>query len=208
MVEQWKFEPLRTRLFRVAEQVRAVALKLRKGDLMIDVEPNGLRLPAERWAPFWSAFGHLVRNAVDHGLETPEDRVRLGKPESGRLALRTKLVDEKVIVEIEDDGTGIDWTAVAAKAKARGLPHGTPEDLHSALFVDGFSTKDAANEYSGRGVGLGAMRAACQAMGGTIQFHSEAGVGTCVRVAIPLEIVTIAKEPSPRAKPRLSVASS
>jgi two-component system chemotaxis sensor kinase CheA len=148
-----------------------------------------VRLDHDRWAPFWGAFVHVVRNAVDHGLEDPETRAAIGKA-IPRIGLRTYEIVEgaagQLILEISDDGRGIRWEAVAAKAAKVGLPHATRDDLAAALFAEGLSTRDAVTETSGRGVGLGAVREACAALGGRIEVESTSGVGTTFRFRFPL----------------------
>jgi two-component system, chemotaxis family, sensor kinase CheA len=84
-----------------------------------------------------------------------------------------------------DDGRGIDWSSVAAKAQRRGLPHETQSDLVEALFADGVTTRDEVNEYSGRGIGMGVIREACRSRGGEIHVDSQPGKGTTVEFRFP-----------------------
>ena len=176
----WKLEPTTRRLARVAEQAQAIARRLGKEPIRVDIDARDLRLEPGRWAPFWSAFTHVIRNAVDHGLETSEDRVKAGKPAEGHLRLATRVERDQFIVEITDDGRGIDWKTVAQKASEKGLPHGTETELTEALFQDGITTTAQVNEYSGRGIGMGAVRSACQVRGGTVRISSQSGQGTRV----------------------------
>jgi two-component system, chemotaxis family, sensor kinase CheA len=176
----WKLEPTTKRLARVAEQAQAIARRLGKDPLRIEMDARDLRLEPGRWAPFWSAFTHVIRNAVDHGLETSEDRAKAGKPAEGQLRLSTKVERDQFIIEITDDGRGVDWKKVAQKASEKGLPHGTDAELTEALFQDGITTTAEVNEYSGRGIGMGAVRSACQARGGTVKISSQSGQGTRV----------------------------
>ncbi len=185
MIEAWRLEPMRTRLSRIGEQARSLAERLEKGPINVQIESNGLRLPAERWASFWGAFTHVVRNAVDHGFETVEARAEAGKSEVGELRLRTFLSDDRLIVEIADDGRGIDWGRLAERARAAGLPSERREQLVEALFHDGVTTKEVATEYSGRGVGMGAVRAACDELGGAVSVTSEPGKGTTFQFSMP-----------------------
>jgi two-component system chemotaxis sensor kinase CheA len=181
----WKLEPTTRRLARVAEQAQSIARRLGKAPLRIDLEPRDLRLEPGRWAPFWSTFTHVIRNAVDHGLETSDDRVKAGKPAEGLLRLATRVERDQFILEIADDGRGIDWAAVAQKASEKGLPHGNEADLTEALFKDGITTTALVNEYSGRGIGMGAVRSACQARGGTVKISSQPGQGTKLEFRFP-----------------------
>jgi len=174
----WKLEPTTRRLARVAEQAQAIARRLGKGPIKVDLDARDLRLEPGRWAPFWSAFTHVIRNAVDHGLENSEDRAKAGKPAEGQLRLVTKVERDHFIIEITDDGRGVDWKKVAQKASEKGLPHGTDAELTEALFQDGITTTAEVNEYSGRGIGMGAVRSACQARNGTVKISSQSGQGT------------------------------
>jgi signal transduction histidine kinase len=175
---QFERERAERRLNRIAEQAKALARRLGKGELLVIEEANNVRLDPKRWAPFWAAFVHVVRNAVEHGIETAEERRALGKPESGRLTLRTKQIDEQVVVELTDDGRGIDWRAVRARARELDWPCETDEDLRAVLFRGGVSTKSCVTEYSGRGAGVNACYQACLALGGVVAITSKAGEGT------------------------------
>ncbi len=99
---------------------------------------------------------------------------------------------------MSDDGRGIDWKTLAHKASEKGLPHGTEPELIEALFQDGITTTAQVNEYSGRGIGMGAVRAACQARGGSIKISSQPGQGTRVEFRFPRSEMA----------PELSVATS
>jgi two-component system chemotaxis sensor kinase CheA len=151
----------------------------------VSLEPNGVRLYAASFAEFWAAFNHAIRNAIDHGIESPEDRLAAGKPAAGRLRLSTRVEEGALIVEIADDGRGVAWDLVREKARVAGLPHATRQDVLEALFLDGFTTKGEVSEFSGRGIGMGAVRAACKKMGGEVQVMSEPGAGLCLRFCWP-----------------------
>ena len=179
-----KLEPSARRLIRAAEQGQAIAKRLGKPNLNVVIEDNGVRLDPGRWASFWSSFVHVLRNAVDHGIELPEDRLRAGKPAEGTLTLRTHITNDSFSITLADDGRGIDWSAVAAKAQRRGLPHQKQSDLVEALFADGVTTRDEVNEYSGRGIGMGVLREACTSRGGQIHVEST-GKGTTVEFRFP-----------------------
>jgi len=180
-IRGWEFEAADRSLGRVAEQARAIAGRLGKPAPTIAIEANGVRLLPERWAEFWSAFTHVVRNAVDHGLETADERASAGKPAKGALRLCTSLVNEDLTIEISDDGRGIDWQLLRKRASAMGLPCATEHDLIEAMFHDGVTTRHQVSEFSGRGIGMGAVRAVCERMGGAVHVASASGVGTTVR---------------------------
>jgi two-component system chemotaxis sensor kinase CheA len=186
MIGDWKLEPTERRLARIGEQAQGIAKRLNKGILKVEIEHQDLRLDPEDWGTFWSAFVHAVRNAVDHGIETSEEREKNGKAPHGTLELRTRAEHDAFVIEIADDGRGIDWGAVMGRARERGLPCATQAELTDALFADGVSTKTDATEYSGRGVGMGVLRAACVELGGELRVHSQQGQGTRFEFRFPL----------------------
>lgn len=183
------YEPAGKRLARLANWVRRAAAAEGKPEPWVDVDDAGLRFDEETWEPFWSACVHLVRNAIAHGIELPEERRSRGKPDVGRLSIRCVAAHGELFIVFEDDGRGIDWGRVRQLARERGVPCGTQDDLVEVLFHDGLSTRGAADELSGRGVGLGAVRAAVRALGGGIAITSEIGKGTEVRASFPLSAV-------------------
>jgi predicted ATPase/HPt (histidine-containing phosphotransfer) domain-containing protein/two-component sensor histidine kinase len=185
VLDAWLLEPMDVRLRRIGEQVRRLARSLGKGDVLVVEEGNGLRLDAEGWAPFWNALVHVVRNAVDHGLEAPEERAEAGKVEPPKVVLKTFVEAGQLVVEVSDNGRGVAWSKLSEKARAHGLPAETHEDLVAALFADGLSTRDEVTSVSGRGVGAGAVRSECELRGGHVEVRSEAGVGTSFRFCFP-----------------------
>jgi two-component system chemotaxis sensor kinase CheA len=187
IVDSWRHERVEPRLQRFADDAHVLATRLGKGPLEVHVEvDDGLRLPSERWAGFWTAFVHAIRNAIDHGLESAAERVNAGKGEVGQLRLRAARRGDEIAIEIEDDGRGIAWPDVADRARMRGMPFTSHEDLVEALFHDGFTTRDAATEISGRGIGLAALRHVCIASGGHIAVTSRVGAGTTFQFRWPV----------------------
>jgi two-component system chemotaxis sensor kinase CheA len=140
---------------------------------------------------------HLVRNACDHGIETPEERVHAGKPPHGTVALKAYHEGGQVNIEVADDGAGVDVARVKAKAIEKGLIR--PEQAermseHEALhlmFLPGFSTARAVTNLSGRGVGLDVVRCNIERIGGVVDVSSTAGKGTVIRLKIPLTLAII-----------------
>lgn len=188
VVAKWSLEPGRRRLARLAAQAERLALRLGK-DVVVHVEDQGVRCDGEALRGVWSAAIHAVRNALDHGVEPAADRLAQGKPATARLTVRLDEDNDQVSFSISDDGRGVDWARVAAKAAARGLPHATPADLRDALFADGLSTADAVTDVSGRGVGMSAIRAEVEALGGVIEVDSVRGQGTTLRLCFPKDRV-------------------
>jgi two-component system chemotaxis sensor kinase CheA len=140
---------------------------------------------------------HLVRNAVDHGIEAPAERQARGKPIEGRVALHAFHEGGKVVIEIADDGAGIDPQRVRAKAVQARLV--TPEqadrlnerELVNLVFLPGFSTTDRVTQFSGRGVGMDVVRTHVEKIGGAVTIDSRPGQGTTVKMKIPLTLAII-----------------
>ncbi|WP_167512608.1 chemotaxis protein CheA [Oceanidesulfovibrio marinus] len=138
---------------------------------------------------------HIMRNAIDHGLETPERRREAGKAEAGVIRLSARHASGDVLIEIADDGAGIDAQKVRGKAIERGLI--TPEqqltepELLNLIFEPGFSTADQVSDLSGRGVGMDVVRRGVDALRGSVEIQSELGMGTTVRMRIPLTLAII-----------------
>lgn len=180
-----RLEPAARRLGRIATHAEGFAEQLGKRGVRVEVHDHDVRLGSERFRGFWQAFVHVVRNAVDHGLEHAVEREELGKSESGSIRIETRIEADDLLVEVADDGRGIDWDAVRARAVDLGLPAETPGDLVAALFADGFSTAREVTAWSGRGVGMGALRAAAAELGGSVEVESALGQGTKVRFHFP-----------------------
>jgi two-component system chemotaxis sensor kinase CheA len=135
----------------------------------------------------------LVRNAVAHGIEPPEVRAALGKPQAGTVSLTARKLGNRLAVTIEDDGAGVDVDDVRARALdaglvTQGIAEGADDDtLLSLLFVPGFSTRESSDLLAGRGIGLDIARSAIQRMGGAIRLSSRAGHGFSARLDVPIE---------------------
>jgi two-component system, chemotaxis family, sensor kinase CheA len=187
MLAQLKLEPTRARLNRMAAQAQRIAKRLNKGGIDVQVDDSTLRLEPEHWASFWAAFVHVLRNAIDHGLEPENVRREAGKAGPGCVTLRTSLDNSHFVIEVHDDGQGIDWEKIAERAHQAGLPHATRDDLMQALFTDGITTANEVTEYSGRGLGLSAVYAACRERGGSVEVQSQRGAGTSFSFRFPLD---------------------
>ncbi|RYG71428.1 hybrid sensor histidine kinase/response regulator [bacterium] len=139
---------------------------------------------------------HMVRNAVDHGIETPFERERAGKPIEARLVLRAVQTATQVLVELRDDGRGLDESAITRSAVRKGLLDAgevaalTPEQVRELIFSPGFSTAATITDVSGRGVGLDVVRANVQKLRGNIEVDSVRGQGTTFRLTLPVTLAT------------------
>jgi two-component system chemotaxis sensor kinase CheA len=137
---------------------------------------------------------HLVRNAVDHGLETPGIRVAEGKSPTGTLRLAARQRGGNIVIEVSDDGRGLDRERILEKAAQRGIaiaPDAPDEEVWQLIFEAGFSTAEQVTDLSGRGVGMDVVRRNIKALGGTIELASRAGEGTIVTVSVPLTLAIV-----------------
>lgn len=184
MINALKLEPLARRFDRLADQARSVAHRLGKGNIHVVIDDGGIRNDPDHTGAFWSALVHVVRNAVDHGIESPEARAAAGKTGLPTITLRAVAHDGAVAIEIADDGHGIDWTTLARKA---GVIPGPGQPATDLLFIDGLSSRDEVSLVSGRGVGLGAARNEVQRLGGDVTVTSQPGVGTRFVFTIPAD---------------------
>jgi two-component system, chemotaxis family, sensor kinase CheA len=138
---------------------------------------------------------HLVRNALDHGIEAPAERAAAGKPGAGRLRLRAYHESGNVVIEIGDDGNGLDRERIVRKAVDRGLVRAgdalTDEQVHELIFAPGFSTAEVVTDLSGRGVGMDVVRKNIHDLGGRVALRSHAGAGTTIEIRLPLTLAII-----------------
>ena len=177
MVEYWNYEPIAVHLNRLAKNSVKIAERVGK-ELRVVVEDHGVRLPYSCLKNVWPSLIHVIRNAVDHGLESPSERLAASKPIVGTIKLSASTNGDLLKITISDDGQGINWDGVRQRAKSFGLEHHSQEGLVDALFHDGLSTNDSVTELSGRGVGLSAVRQACSQVKGTIAVESSHRLGT------------------------------
>ena len=187
-LRQRPFSELTETLPRVARDVsRDVGKQVRVVVVGREIEADRVVLEALR-----EPLLHLVRNAIDHGIEPPEKRVAAGKPAEGELRIEGKLRGDRLVVTVADDGGGLDLASVARGLQRRGraVP-ADPELLARTIFDDGFTTRDAATTLSGRGVGLAIVRAAAERMGGTASVKSAVGKGTEITIDVPVSIATM-----------------
>jgi chemotaxis protein histidine kinase CheA len=172
-IRSWRFEPATAALGRLAEQSRALADRLGKGGLQVTVRAEHVRLDPNKWRLVLSGMVHLLRNAVDHGIESPEERLAAGKSAAGHVVLGAQLSSGMLSFEISNDSRGIDGDSIRRRGKARQLHCSTESELLAVLCTDGVSTKDESSDVSGRGVGMAAVKECIDQLGGRLEVHSS-----------------------------------
>jgi len=195
-VMKTRMQPIGSLLNKFPRVVRDMAIACHK---KVRLEMEGLETELDRTLieAIRDPLTHMVRNAIDHGLETPQQRLARGKPEEGKLRLVAYHEGGKVIVEVTDDGAGIDAQRVRDKAQAlalappEALARMTRQELLRFLFLPGFSTAQQVTQYSGRGVGLDVVRTNVEKIGGKIDLESTLGAGTTIRLQVPLTLAIV-----------------
>ncbi len=183
--------PVEPVLADLARHVRELADAQQKR-VRVTVDSGGAQVEQRVLDDLWEPLVHLVRNAVDHGVEPPAERGRKG--EEAILALAAEAVGSTVSITVSDDGRGVDTEQVRAVAVERALVTAeaaaalTREQALDLLFLHGFSTRAEVSDLSGRGVGLDVVRRAVEAVGGTVTLRSELGLGTRVAIAVPASV--------------------
>ncbi len=135
---------------------------------------------------------HLVRTAVDHGIEMPANRVAAGKSETGKIRIEARRQRDSIVIDVRDDGAGIDLPSVCRRAVDAGLIHPDlvadlpPEEIVAFIFHPGLSTAQTISEVSGRGVGMDAVKATIESLGGGVELRTEAGRGTTTSFFVPI----------------------
>jgi chemotaxis protein histidine kinase CheA len=179
------YEPVERPLGRLACYARSLGDRLGKPEIAVAIRTDGTLMDPRKLRCLWTALIQVVRNAVDHGIEPPSERLACGKSAHGQLAFRATQTAHDLALDIEDDGRGIDWARVAEVARTRGMAHETKTDLVRALLSDGFTTKRKADSTSGRGVGLCVVSQTVANLGGTLSLESHPGRGTIWRIVMP-----------------------
>jgi two-component system chemotaxis sensor kinase CheA len=184
-------QPLRGYLLSLARHARDLARSLGR-EVEVEISGEHTRLDRRIARELDDALLHLVRNAVDHGIESPEERREKGKPEAGKIRIAAEGTGSRVHLVIEDDGAGIEPEEVVEEAAASGIiERGSAaslsrDEIYQLLFAAGFSTRRRVSEISGRGVGLDVVAASVIRVGGEVFLESEPGEGTRVTMEVPL----------------------
>lgn len=178
---------------RLPRAVRDISLKCGKEAKLV-VEGRDTLIDKMILERLYDPMTHLVNNAITHGVETPEERLAAGKPREGTITVRAFYQGNQTVIYIADDGAGINSEVVKEKAVKRGLA--TPAearamtrlDVYELLFMPGFSTRDQADDFAGRGVGMDVVRTALSEIRGSVTIDSELGKGTSFTIRLPLTL--------------------
>lgn len=193
-VMQVRMLPISSAFSRLPRLVRDLSRKLNKEvDLVMDGGSTELdKTVLERMI---DPLVHLVRNGLDHGLETPEQRIAAGKPPTGRLRLNARQESGSVVIEITDDGRGINGPVILSKAREKGIVGAdedlTPDQINQLIFAPGFSTAAVVSDVSGRGVGMDVVRRNIMDLGGRVHVYSNLGEGTRIEINLPLSLAIL-----------------
>jgi two-component system chemotaxis sensor kinase CheA len=197
MVMQVRMIPVEIVFLRFPRLIRDLGSQLGK-EVRLDLVGSDTELDRTVVDALGDPLVHLVRNSLDHGLEPPEERVAAGKPPTGTLQIAARHAGGSVVIEVGDDGRGIDVARVARKALEAGLIDSQAAadiDMKAAvelLFTPGFSTAEATNDVSGRGVGMDVVRDKIRELGGEVLMDSEPGCGTLAQIRLPLTLAIVA----------------
>ena len=186
--------PLKQTFAKLQRIVRDTSKALGK-DVELTIHGEGTEVDKTVLEQVSDPLVHIVRNAIDHGLEMPDERVASGKPREGAVTIRAFHQGNNLVIEVNDDGKGIDPKRLIKKAVEKGLiSEGHPmseQEAINLIFHPGFSTKDQVSEISGRGVGLDVVKTNVERLGGQVQLESEVGTGSVFRIMLPLTLAII-----------------
>lgn len=196
MVMQVRMIPVDVVFLRFPRLIRDLSTKLGK-EVRLELVGSDTELDRTVVDALGDPLVHLVRNAVDHGLERPDDRLAAGKPRHGTIEIAARHAGGSVVIGVRDDGNGIDPQAVARKALSLGMideESAATIDMRGAielLFTSGFSTAQTASDISGRGVGMDAVREKIRQLGGEVVIDSTPGAGTLAQIRLPLTLAIV-----------------
>jgi two-component system chemotaxis sensor kinase CheA len=196
VVMQTRLQPIGNVFGKFPRVVRDLAATLHK-DIQLDVRGKDVALDRSLIESLSDPLTHMVRNAVDHGIELPEDRIRAGKKRQGSISIDARHEAGQVVVEIVDDGRGIDPERIGKAALAKGLITAdklegmSAKDKTALIFLPGLSTTKLANDVSGRGVGMDVVKTNLDRLGGKVEIISVIDKGTTFRIKLPLTLAII-----------------
>ena len=193
-VMQVRMLPLSSAFSRIPRLVRDLSRKLNK-EVDLSMEGGETELDKTVLERMIDPLVHLVRNGLDHGIETPEERAAAGKTGAGILQLSARQESGSVVIEIKDDGKGINGPFILSKAREKGIVGAdeelTPDQINQLIFAPGFSTAAVLSDVSGRGVGMDVVRRNIMDLGGRVHVYSEFGVGTRIEINLPLSLAIL-----------------
>jgi len=195
-VVKTRMQPIGDTWSSIPRQVRDLARDLNK-KIDLRMEGGETELDRQMLELIRDPLTHMVRNSADHGLETPEQRRAVGKPEIGTITLKARHQGGQIVIEIGDDGAGLNTSRIKSKALANGLIREDvlneigDDQIHQFIFHAGFSTADDVTAVSGRGVGMDVVRSNIEKIGGTIELRAVQGEGTTFTMTIPLTLSII-----------------
>jgi len=189
-----KMVPIGQLLTKYFRMVRDLSLECHKKiDLLLDGE--GTELDKSMFDSLQEPLLHIIRNSVDHGIEIPEDRVKIGKPENGSIIIKSYHENGQIIIEISDDGQGLDKKRILEKAIKKGILKEnvdySDDEIYKVIFESGFSTNDTVTLISGRGVGMDAVMAGIKKLKGSVKVKTTQNVGTTITIQLPLTLAII-----------------
>lgn len=189
-----RMQPVKSVFSRMPRVVRDLSSKLGK---KVNLEMHGETTEVDKTVieELGDPLTHMIRNSLDHGIESPEERRAAGKPEEGTITLSAEHRSGRILIQVSDDGSGLDRDRVLEKARERGIVGEeqslTSEEIDQLIFHPGFSTAKEVSEVSGRGVGMDVVRKNIQALGGRTTVESEKGEGTTFTLTLPLTLAIL-----------------
>ena len=186
--------PVRTAFQKMPRLAREVSRSVKK-DVQLVVTGESTEMDRSMVERLGDPLVHMLRNSIDHGLETPEERVKAGKPTKGTVRLSAYHEGSSVVIEVGDDGRGLNRKAILDKAIRQGLVSAsdtlTDDEINHLIFAPGFSTAAQVTDLSGRGVGMDVVKKTIESMRGRVQIKSEQGQGTTFRIVLPLTLAIV-----------------
>lgn len=189
-----RMQQVKTVFSRIPRIVRDLSTQLNK-DIHLEIAGENTEVDKTVIEQLGDPLTHMIRNSCDHGIEKPADRIAKGKPAQGKIRLSAEHRGGRIMIEIKDDGAGINRERVLAKAREKGLVAAdvTPsnEEIDHIIFMAGFSTAEAVTNVSGRGVGMDVVKRNIEGMGGLVRVANDPGKGSCFTISLPLTLAIL-----------------